>query len=276
MAIYDNFPYTNIHEMNLRWVIEQVKQGNLTIEDFAEQLQQFRDDYDTLLALAAAFTIVGSNISTTKNFSAASLSGPLTGNVTGNLTGNVTGNVTGDLTGDVNGGSFQGSYVEATNGQITHNLTVGNDAEIFNNLTVDGIIFGSLTGNASTATSASSATNATNAVNATNASHATTADSATTAGSADSTDTMDIITTLTSTDLNDYVPDSSNHFCIYNTPTIATNYPGLLASNKFTVLAIRSGRGVLQLVFSPPTETDLWFRIRGGSTWSVWKQISTV
>ena len=258
MAIYDNFPYTNIHEMNLRWVIEQVKQGNLTIEDFAEQLQQFRDDYDTLLALSAAFTIAGSNITTTKNFSAASLSGPLTGNVTGNLTGNVTGNVTGDLTGDVNGGSFQGSYVEATNGQITHNLTVGNDAEIFNNLTVDGIIFGSLTGNASTAT------------------HATTADSATTAGSVDSTDTMDIITTLTSTDLNDYVPDESNHFCIYNTPTIATNYPGLLASNKFTVLAVRSGRGVLQLVFSPPTDTDLWFRIRGGSIWSVWKQISTV
>lgn len=88
MAIYDNFPWTNVHELNLAWIIEQVKAGNLKIDGFEEALEQFEEDYDTLSALAAAFTIAGSNISTTKNFSAASLSGPLTGNVTGDLTGN--------------------------------------------------------------------------------------------------------------------------------------------------------------------------------------------
>ena len=95
MAIYDNFPWTSIHELNLSWIIEQVKAGNIKIDEFTEALEQFAEDYDTLSALAAAFTIAGSNITTTKNFSAASLSGPLTGNVTGNLTGNVTGDVTG-------------------------------------------------------------------------------------------------------------------------------------------------------------------------------------
>lgn len=129
MAIYDNFPWTNVHELNLGWIIEQVKAGNIKIDGFEEALEQFEEDYDTLSALAAAFTIAGSNISTTKNFSAASLSGPLTGNVTGNLTGNVTGNVTGDVTGDLTG-------------NVTGNVT------------------GDVTGNADTATTADYATSA--------------------------------------------------------------------------------------------------------------------
>lgn len=260
MAIYDNFPYTNIHEMNLRWVIEQVKQGNLTIEDFAEQLQQFRDDYDTLLALSAAFTIAGSNITTTKNFSAASLSGPLTGNVTGNLTGNVTGNVTGDLTGDVNGGSFQGSYVEATNGQITHNLTVGNDAEIFNNLTVDGIIFGSLTGNASTAT------------------HATTADSATTATtatSAGSATTLPIITSVTSNDMNDYVNDDP--ISMFTTTTVTQNCPSNpdMSGENAMVLNISPGAAYkLQFAWYWPVSDAIFVREKFGGYWQGWRKFT--
>lgn len=224
MAIYDNLPYTNFHELNADWLLKQMKEAKAQVDAIQAEIDQFNEDY---AALAAVFNVSGNNVSIPGIMTAGGFAGNLTGNVTGNLTGNAS--------------------------TATH---------------------------ATSADSATNATNATHATSADSATNATTADSATvatSAGSADSTDTMDIITTLTSTDLNDYVPDASNHFCIYNTPTIASNYPGLLGSNKFTVLAVRSGRGVLQLVFSPPTETDLWFRIRGGSsTWSVWKQISTV
>ena len=83
MAIYDNFPYTNIHEMNLRWVIEQVKQGNLTIEDFSEYLEQVETQLNTINDMLtelnpkiadfeakypAIAAIAGSNAGNSKNF----------------------------------------------------------------------------------------------------------------------------------------------------------------------------------------------------------------
>lgn len=33
MAVFENFPYTNVHELNLDWVIKQVKENNIKIED---------------------------------------------------------------------------------------------------------------------------------------------------------------------------------------------------------------------------------------------------
>ena len=33
MSVFENFPYTNVHELNLDWVIKRVKEGNAKIED---------------------------------------------------------------------------------------------------------------------------------------------------------------------------------------------------------------------------------------------------
>ena len=247
MAIYDNFPWTSVHELNLGWIIEQVKQGNLTIEDFAEQLQQFSDDYAALLALANAFTIAGSNISTTKNFSAASLSGPLTGNVTGNLTGNVTGDVTGNVTGNVTG---------------------------------------DVTGNADTATYATSAGSATNATNATNATYATTAGSATTATSATSATNANHANyavrlienngpALTSVDADDYLPTDLG-MVIYKTAALTTHIPTGMDYEHAIILGINTDIGTcaIQIAWFPVASDNTYLRFRIGSAWGSWKQLT--
>ena len=245
MAIYDNFPYTNIHELNLGWIIEQVKQGNLTIEDFAEQLQQFAEDYDTLSALATAFTIAGSNITTTKNFSAASLSGPLTGNVTGNLTGNVTGDVTGNVTGNVTG---------------------------------------DVTGNADTATYATSAGSATNATNATNATYATTAGSATTATSATSATnatnadlaaSLVMRTDIATADADDYI-DLTQPISLFKTALLTSHVPSAaLQSEMAIILDITGGTNtVLQLAWFWVADQSIYYRIKYSGAWQAWNKLT--
>lgn len=250
MAIYDSFPWTSVHELNLSWVIQCVKAGNIKIDEFTEALEQFAEDYATLSALAAAFTIAGSNISTTKNFSAASLSGPLTGNVTGNLTGNVTGNVTGNITGDVTG-----------------NVT------------------GDVTGNADTATYATSAGSATTATNATNASHATTADSATTATSATSATTanssttainINLTTAITSTDMDDYLP-SSTGLAVYQTGNnLTTHVPDNLEYEGAIIIAVNTSIGTcaIQAAWFPVASDNTYMRYRVGNAWGSWKKLT--
>ena len=251
MAIYDNFPYTNIHEMNLRWVIEQVKQGNLTIEDFAEQLQQFAEDYDTLSALATAFTIAGSNISTTKNFSAASLAGPLTGNVTGNLTGNVTGDVTGNVTGNVTG-------------DVTGNVT--------------GNVTGDVTGNADTATYATSAGSATNATNANNATYATSAGAANTANTASTatvatqTSNFFMRTDITSDDADDYMP-TLDGLAVFKTGELTSHIMSSLANEYFIIIAIKEGSHGWQIAYCPYGSSDIFFRTKFAS-WTNWMKVT--
>lgn len=238
MAIYDSFPWTSVHELNLGWIIEQVKAGNIKIDGFEEALAQFDEDYRTLSALAAAFTIAGSNISTTKNFIAASLSGPLTGNVTGNLTGNVTGNVTGDVTGDVTGNADTATY----------------------------------------ATSAGSATTATNATNATNANHATTADSATTAttattASAAVTTTAFDKTTLASTDLDDYM-STTHAVTLYRCSVAASNAPSGMGGESCTVIYI-GVPGInygLQFAWFDQMASAYYTRMLYGGAWQAWKK----
>lgn len=39
MAIFDNFPYTNFHDLNLDWIIEQVKKYGSTIEEIDVELR---------------------------------------------------------------------------------------------------------------------------------------------------------------------------------------------------------------------------------------------
>lgn len=48
MALFENFPYTNFHELNLDWIIKQVKDGSAKIDDFAEQLAQMGVDIEQL------------------------------------------------------------------------------------------------------------------------------------------------------------------------------------------------------------------------------------
>lgn len=51
MAVFENFPYTNVHELNLDWVIKQVKiyiEKYITLEEFVnsslEEQQQYIDN----------------------------------------------------------------------------------------------------------------------------------------------------------------------------------------------------------------------------------------
>lgn len=248
MAIYDNLPYTNFHELNADWLLKQMKEAKAKVDSIQEEINQFNEDY---AALAAVFTVSGNNVSIpgtmTANGFSGNLTGNVTGNVTGNLTGNVTGDVTGDLTGDVTGGSFQGSYVEATNGQITHDLTVGNDAEIFNNLTVDGTIFGNLTGDVSG--NAATATTATNATNAT---------------------VLDGNNELTG-DPNEMYEQGK--LKMYYGPGFTSHYPTNCGSEPFLLLTADRGLWRLQIAIFPMASIELYFRIFTNNNWGTWYSV---
>ncbi|MBQ1315570.1 MAG: hypothetical protein IIY57_05200 [Erysipelotrichaceae bacterium] len=145
MAIYDNLPYTNFHELNADWLLKQMKEAKAKIDEYQEVLDQFEEDYNVLLGLASAMTVAGSNVT---------VAGSLTAN---GLIGNLTGNVTGDVTGNAATATYATSAGSATS--------------------ATSATYATSAGSASTATNA---TNATNAVNATNAANATTADNAVT------------------------------------------------------------------------------------------------
>lgn len=88
MGLYDQFPYRNFHELNADWLIKQASERKAKIEDFQQQLEDFQDDYNQLLRLAAALNISGSNVTIAGTLTAGALVGNLTGNVTGNVSGN--------------------------------------------------------------------------------------------------------------------------------------------------------------------------------------------
>ena len=45
MAIYDNFPYTNVHEMNYDWIIKTVKKLGIDVKDLADIVNNKIDKY---------------------------------------------------------------------------------------------------------------------------------------------------------------------------------------------------------------------------------------
>ena len=54
MAIFDNFPYTNFHELNLDWVIKNVKTlmdkyENIDVDTLKTMLQNYIDEQIALL-----------------------------------------------------------------------------------------------------------------------------------------------------------------------------------------------------------------------------------
>ena len=249
MAIYDNLPYTNFHELNAMWLIRQADERKAKIEEFTQQLEQFEEDYQALLALANALSISGSNVTVAGSLTANGLIGNLTGNVTGNLNGNAA------------------TTTHATSADSATNATNATNAINAANAT-----YATSAGTAATAINATNATNATYATNATNASYATTADSA------DESDvTSDMYVTVdpneSRTDMNDYLPTDNNHFQIFKTAIIDTNYPGTLTGEMFIVLAFKTDLGACQIVFAPPATYSLWYRVKVGGQWQSWHQI---
>lgn len=85
MAIWNNFPWVDSHNLNLSYILKQIK-------DFKAQLEEFETEYEDLLSLAQLFSVDGSNVTLAGQFQANALRGNLTGNVAGNVTGNVNGN----------------------------------------------------------------------------------------------------------------------------------------------------------------------------------------
>lgn len=126
MAIFDNYPYVNIHELNLAWILDRVKEAKTKIAEYEAQLAEFESEYQALLNMAQYLTFNGSN---------ATLAGTLrvTNGITANVNGNVNGNVTGDLTGNVNG-NVTGELTGNVNGSVTGNVT--------GNLNGDGVTTG--------------------------------------------------------------------------------------------------------------------------------------
>lgn len=88
MAIYDNLPYTNFHDLNADWLLKQMKEAKAKIDEYQEVLDQFEEDYQALLALANAMTAAGNNVTVAGSLTANGLIGNLIGNVTGNVSGN--------------------------------------------------------------------------------------------------------------------------------------------------------------------------------------------
>lgn len=82
MAIYDNLPYTNFHELNADWLLKQMKEAKAKIDEYQEILDQFEEDYQALLALASAMTATGNNVTVAGSLTAKGLIGNLTGNAT--------------------------------------------------------------------------------------------------------------------------------------------------------------------------------------------------
>ena len=45
MAIFNNYPYTNVHELNLDWVIKLVKELDFKVEDLEDIVNNKIDEY---------------------------------------------------------------------------------------------------------------------------------------------------------------------------------------------------------------------------------------
>lgn len=274
MGLYDQFPYTNFHELNVDWLLKQMKEAKAKVDDIQAAIDDFNDTY---AALAAVFTVNGNNVSIPGTMSANGFSGPLTGNVTGNLIGNVTGNVTGDVTGDltgnVNGGSFQGSYVEATRAQITTQLDVGGDTEIFNNLTVNGTIMGNLSGNVSGGTVGGSDFTASGDLSV--AGDGSIGGDLTVTGTIAGTiaSTLGLVAeTLTSDDMNDYKSETASMSAFQSSSTVSNHCPtGMSGENVYVISLLMPNGTIFQFAWYYVTSQVPYYRMRYGNVWQNWQ-----
>lgn len=47
MALFENFPYTNFHELNLDWIIKQFEEGKISLEEFRTALTEMGEDIES-------------------------------------------------------------------------------------------------------------------------------------------------------------------------------------------------------------------------------------
>jgi len=50
MGLWEHFPYTNYHSLNLDWIVTKVKELNAKVADLDQWAQQHQGEYETLLA----------------------------------------------------------------------------------------------------------------------------------------------------------------------------------------------------------------------------------
>ena len=234
MAIYDNLPYTNFHELNADWLLKQMKEAKAKIDEYQEVLDQFEEDYQVLLGLASAQTVAGSNVTVAGTLTA---NGPI-----GNLTGNVTGNAS-----------------TATN--AGHATTADSATNAGHATTADSATSATNATNASHATTADSATSAGSATNATNA------DSAVTALR------QNLTTAVTSTDADDYVP-LYNGMQIYATPEMLTNVPSDGVNEESIIISLKKDNFCLQIAWFYVGSLDLFYRVKYSASWQSWYKLT--
>lgn len=63
MAVFENFPYTNVHELNLDWILKEVKANNAEVEDLkqlfydkvSEEVVRYIDEHLSQFLLGAMY-----------------------------------------------------------------------------------------------------------------------------------------------------------------------------------------------------------------------------
>ena len=244
MAIYDNLPYTNFHELNADWLIKQANERKAKIEDFQRQLEDFQDDYNQLLRLAAALNISGSNVTVAGTLTAAALAGNLTGNVTGNAA-------------TATHATSADSATNATN--ATHATTAESATTATTATTANGLSGTASVNTTGTITASAFSGNLTGNV------------TGNLTGTATLTSNFTMRTDITSTDADDYMP-SVNGMALFKTAEIATHYIPSLEQEYYVILAVKEGSHGVQFAYCPLGGTGIYYRTKF-STWTSWTQI---
>lgn len=250
MAIYDNLPYTNFHELNADWLLKQMKEAKAKIDEYQETLDQFEEDYTVLLGLASAMTVAGNNVTVAGTLSAAALIGNLTGNVTGDVTGNADTATNADHATTADSATTAGSATTATTATTANGLS--GTASVNTTGTITASAFsGNLTGNVTGNLTGNVTGNLT--------------------GTAALTSNFSMRTDITSTDADDYMP-SVDGMALFKTAEIATHYIAGFEQEYYVILAVKEGSHGVQFAYCPLGGTGIYYRTKF-STWTNWTQI---
>lgn len=252
MAIYDNLPYTNFHELNADWLLKQMKEAKAKIDEYQEVLDGFEEDYQVLLGLASALTVAGNNVTVAGTLTAAALIGNLTGNVTGNLSGNASTATHATSADSATTATSATSADHATTADSATTAGTASNISASGNITTTGTISassfsGDLTGDVTG--------NVTGNLT----------------GTAALTSNFTLRTDITSTDADDYMP-SVDGMAVFKTAEIATHYITGLEQEYYVILSVKEGTHGVQFAFCPMASTAIYYRTKTTS-WSNWTQI---
>ena len=255
MAIYDNLPYTNFHELNADWLLKQMKEAKAKIDEYQEVLDQFEEDYNVLLGLASAMTVAGSNVTVAGSLTANGLIGNLTGNVTGNVTGDLTGNADTATNADhattADSATTAGSATTATTATTANGLS--GTASVNTTGTITASAFsGNLTGNVTGNLTGNVTGNLT--------------------GTATLTSNFSMRTDITTADADDYMP-SVDGMAVFKTGELSTHIMSSLSGEYFIIIAVKEGSHGWQIAYCPYGSSDIFFRTKF-SSWTNWMKIT--